>query len=878
MRISIPKPPEELQSTSRIPSTSQAGAAAVGVALRGAGQAAMGAADDIRRQQERVARAEQLRAEFDAQVELQQFETQIADTATAASLGGNVDGSGQVPAAADYIQQYTAGVTARIASLRENGQDMVALKLQERANAVVERHLAVVKGNEFKGRRTYEADAINRSAEGMETEVGLDSDANDALLQEQFDLIDSSTAFTPQEKQLQKDEVQRVMKAREVAVLGGSSPAVTRELVGGPRAVPEQVKLLFRRYEGRRLKAYWDQNHYRVGWASDTVTWRKADGSLGVRATRKGDVITEEMADLDRDRRIAENDTKIRKALGDDDWSRLPSRASAVLNNIVHNYGHVPRRIVPAFKSGDISKMAEAVRSLQHDRPYKKGGVPVNQKRRLEEATYLETGKIGEVSVIAPGSPRYAELTQQQRDALYSKAVIADSKIQSALASQQKAEYDALKGNVAKGIELETITEEAQILGAGLKPGDEAIALRALRSARKSDASQQSQLGAYLAGGRFDTSTKDARDAGQAVFNKFHPPQSWGDGDFGRRQAAAGLISEELVDAALTARDKGNDGAAALARALPEIAEAYKRAPRLFKGDSQKAADMAVEFDDLAGTIGAQRAAETIAKWSDPENRQIREAYLKSPEYKDFVDKYSGVGGMEEAGVLDADNFNITQAGALARPWNALIEQKRLDMPKAKDDVVIAQARKEFEVRFGPTTVSGDGSVSSMLHPPQNQRGALPLYQGSQRNKLGFGPLTPILGFDWINQDVEVFAERVTGGRDYVKGSWWLEPAPGTAAASSRGDPVIPYNVWWLDERGVSHTSNETYNLDLRPETMQKRQEAAQRWLQADMAEAIKEGRAEAVDPEDREATLDRFLSGPGNIPDTTLPAVGGEQ
>ena len=187
MRISIPKPPEELQSTSRIPSTSQAGAAAVGVALRGAGQAAMGAADDIRRQQERVARAEQLRAEFDAQVELQQFETQIADTATAASLGGNVDGSGQVPAAADYIQQYTAGVTARIASLRENGQDMVALKLQERANAVVERHLAVVKGNEFKGRRTYEADAINRSAEGMETEVGLDSDANDALLQEQFD-------------------------------------------------------------------------------------------------------------------------------------------------------------------------------------------------------------------------------------------------------------------------------------------------------------------------------------------------------------------------------------------------------------------------------------------------------------------------------------------------------------------------------------------------------------------------------------------------------------------------------------------------------------------------------------------------------------------
>ena len=907
MRISIPLPEAELRSTSRIPSTSQSGVVAIGQALRGVGQAISGTATDIRRHQAQVARVEQQRAEFDAQVELQQFETQISNTASTAALSGSVDGSGQELAAVDYIQQYTAGINARVASLRENGQDMVATKLQARANAVVERQLAVVRNNELKGRRTYEGENIKRSADKMETEVGLNPDVNDTLLQEQFELIDNSVGYTPQEKEFQKLEVQKLMKAREVAVVGGGNPTVTRELVGGPRTVRQQTNLLLQEHEGLRNEAYWDRDHWRVGFASDTVTL--PDGTF--RPTRKGDVITDEEAIRDRDRRVDGYEKDQRRALGDEAWSRLPSRASAVLNSIIHNYGKVPKRIIPAFRSSDITQMAAAVRSLQNDRPYKKGGIPVNQQRRLKEATYLETGKTGTASVIAPGSPRYAELTQLQRDSLYADAIIVDSKNQRALATLQKEEYSALKGGVAKGIEVGTITEPEQIFTSGLNAGDQAIMLSALRTARKRSAAQESQLGAYLAETRMDISSKAARDAGQAIFSQFHPPESWGNGDFGRRQAAAGLVSDELTDAALTARDGSN--AVALAKALPEIAEAYKRAPRLFSGDSQEAADMAVEFDDLAGTIGAQRAAETIAKWSDPENRQIREAYAKSPEYKKFVDKYSGVEGMDTAGVLDADDFNIMQAGALARPWNALIEQKRLDMPRAKDKVVIAQARKEFEVRFGPTTVSGDGGFTSMLYPPQNQRGAAPLYQGSQRSKLGFGPLKPVLGFDWIRQDVEAHVEDITGGEDYDKGSWWLEPSPATAGAVSRGDPVIPYDVWWQDERGVSHTSNETYNLDLRPETMQKRQEAAQRWLHADMAEAIKEGLSEGSDsgferepligssdrkflfgvlppipdnplaskrsntsatpapPDDtdnRERSLDQFLEGPPKLPD----------
>lgn len=147
-----------------------------------------------------------------------------------------------------------------------------------------------------------------------------------------------------------------------------------------------------RGHEGFKTKAYWDVNHYRVGYGSDTVT--RADGT--VENVGPNTVASRDDAERDLTRRVIGYQKTIVKAVGSAAWEALPEGAKAALSSIVHNYGELPDRILGAVKSGNAGKVADAILTLQGDN----GGV--NAGRRQAEAN-LALGGAGDAPRNASG-------------------------------------------------------------------------------------------------------------------------------------------------------------------------------------------------------------------------------------------------------------------------------------------------------------------------------------------------------------------------------------------------------------------------------------------------------------------------------------------
>lgn len=155
------------------------------------------------------------------------------------------------------------------------------------------------------------------------------------------------------------------------------------------------VQSALRLSEGLRTNAYWDVNHWRTGYGSDTVT--RADGTIEpVTATTQ---ITPVDAERDLQRRTALAAQTAQTAIGAGPWAAMSAGAKASLTSVVYNYGHVPNDIAAAATSGDASALASAIASHAGDN----GGV--NSQRRNAEANAV-LGRFG-VSGIegAPAAP-----------------------------------------------------------------------------------------------------------------------------------------------------------------------------------------------------------------------------------------------------------------------------------------------------------------------------------------------------------------------------------------------------------------------------------------------------------------------------------------
>src|SRR4051794_18755148 len=95
---------------------------------------------------------------------------------------------------------------------------------------------------------------------------------------------------------------------------------------------------LIKGFEGYKAKPYWDVNHYRVGYGSDTIT--KPNGS--VQSVQPGMSVTQDDADRDLQRRVADSHAELKDTIGESAWNNLGPNAQASLTSVHYNYGHLP--------------------------------------------------------------------------------------------------------------------------------------------------------------------------------------------------------------------------------------------------------------------------------------------------------------------------------------------------------------------------------------------------------------------------------------------------------------------------------------------------------------------------------------------------------
>lgn len=177
-----------------------------------------------------------------------------------------------------------------------------------------------------------------------------------------------------------------------------------KTLVAGGSPIPAgaDAKAMLRHFEGFKPDTYWDVNHHRTGYGSDTIT--KADGS--VVTVKEGMTVTRADAERDLERRAALSQGQVKEAAGPA-WDKLSESARASLTSVAYNYGSVPSRIVSAIQTGDDAKIAEAILTLSGDNNR------VNAGRRKMEADFVMRGGKPASSTTHPVAPSEAGLIEQ---------------------------------------------------------------------------------------------------------------------------------------------------------------------------------------------------------------------------------------------------------------------------------------------------------------------------------------------------------------------------------------------------------------------------------------------------------------------------------
>jgi tape measure domain-containing protein len=129
---------------------------------------------------------------------------------------------------------------------------------------------------------------------------------------------------------------------------------------------------------GNQTIAFWDTNHWRVGFSSDTKTGPGGE----VSTVKQGDTSTLAEAVRDLTRRIGIIMSDLEKELGADRFRALTDEQKAVLASLEYNFGKLPESVANAIRTGQsTANIAQLIRSLQ----------PQNGTRRATEAAVFES-------------------------------------------------------------------------------------------------------------------------------------------------------------------------------------------------------------------------------------------------------------------------------------------------------------------------------------------------------------------------------------------------------------------------------------------------------------------------------------------------------
>lgn len=242
--------------------------------------------------------------------------------------------------------------------------------------------------------------AKEQIATGQETTLNrLNANPNDWVSADQdAEAHIKSSPLTP----IEKDAALHDWRQRRAEALwqidNSTDPTAARQRLQNldPKQAGDTPSVL-RHFEGFRSSAYWDVNHYRAGYGSDTTTL--ADGS--VVPITKDTVVTRDDAERDLTRRSQEFANGASNQVGTVAWDRLDGTSRAALTSVAYNYGSLPNSVVKAVRSGDKEAIASAVENLS-----------ANPSRRREEAGLIRSGEVGP-------APQYADIPFEQRQKLF---------------------------------------------------------------------------------------------------------------------------------------------------------------------------------------------------------------------------------------------------------------------------------------------------------------------------------------------------------------------------------------------------------------------------------------------------------------------------
>lgn len=254
------------------------------------------------------------------------------------------------------------------------------VRLQEEADTAAKKLKGLALGPVFEGGR---AAGFTRISESEKATKFADDQVKEAQRSEADIRLDETT------KRIMKaaDEVGIAIEETAARILAAKVIA-TEDLTKATTSAVSSATELIKKFEGFRSTPYWDQNAFRVGFGSDTVTL--SDGSI--QKVVQGMTVTLADANRDLERRVAEFQKGIESKIGTDTFRSMNEAQQAALTSIAYNYGSLPQRIVEAIKTGNVETVYNAIKDLGNDN----GGI--NRRRRQEEADMFVSGAASSIT------------------------------------------------------------------------------------------------------------------------------------------------------------------------------------------------------------------------------------------------------------------------------------------------------------------------------------------------------------------------------------------------------------------------------------------------------------------------------------------------
>ena len=251
------------------------------------------------------------------------------------------------------------------------------------------------------------ADGVRKHADGLAAAAPI----ADNLAGKMHDLVEQTL---PWAKAI--DDATKKLQQAQGALEQLSSGALSK---GSPlKGATEDAAAMIKAFERFKDTAYWDVNHYRIGYGSDTQNGQ---------AVAEGTTTTREAAEADLAQRINAIQAQLEQEIGAS-WERLSGHAKASLIDMAYNYGDLAKKrpgVIAAAQAGDEDALAQQIRGAAADN----GGV--NAGRRNSEADNILAGQL-------------LDVTKQQK-----QAIVEANDARAGGTAMDRAELDILRGQIA---------------------------------------------------------------------------------------------------------------------------------------------------------------------------------------------------------------------------------------------------------------------------------------------------------------------------------------------------------------------------------------------------------------------------------------------